>query len=131
MNPLPWIQLGLTLVTPLIVLAVAWGRLNERDRARETTDKSILDGIKELNGKFDDLRAKTAAHDTNLAVQESAIAAIRVDLAALKTSIDANVSTDRQLRHEMREQFQRLHNDLELRLEQHISQTPPPPPRRR
>lgn len=130
MNPLPWIQLAVSLLAPLIVMAVAWGRLTERDTARSGVDQRILDGIKELNGKFDDLRVKTASHDTDLAVLESSLTTLRSEIAAMKTTIDSNVATDRNLRHEMRGEFQKLINELSGRFEQFASQ-PPPPPRRR
>ena len=131
MNPLPWIQLAVSLLAPLIMMAVAWGRLSERDNARSEVDKRILDGIKELNGKFDDLTAKTAAHDTDLAVLESSLNALRAEITSMKSTIDANAATDRGLRHEMRDQFQRQLTELTVRVEQYASQPPPPPARPR
>lgn len=124
MNALPWIQLALTLVSPLIVLAVAWGRLTERDHQHEEVDKSILAAIKEVATKVDALSGKTAGHDTDLALLESSINTIRSDLTAMKALVDTNAGTDRQLRHEMREQFQRQINELSLRVEQRASQPP-------
>jgi len=135
-NPLPWIQLAVTLLTPLLVLAVAWGRLNERDRARaeadaeqrrqsEKTAAELLAAVKAVDAKVETMRDRAAAHDTRISNHDTQIETLRDDARQLRALHESFVAESRDARHKLRDDL----NVLALRIER-ASSAPPPPSRK-
>lgn len=135
MNPLPWIQLAVTLLTPLLVLAVAWGRLNERDRARaeaeaeqrrqsEKTAAELLAAVKAVDAKVETMRDRAAAHDTRISNHDTQIETLRDDVRQLRALHESFVAESRDARHKLRDDM----NVLALKLER--ASSAPPAPRR-
>lgn len=133
MNPLPWIQLAVTLLTPLLVLAVAWGRLNERDRARaeadaeqrrqsEKTAAELLAAVKAVDAKVETMRDRAAAHDTRISNHDTQIETLKDEMRQHRALLDAFVGESREARHKIRDDL----NVLALRIER-ASSAPPPP----
>jgi septal ring factor EnvC (AmiA/AmiB activator) len=87
MNPLPWIQLAVTLLTPLIVLAVAWGRLSERDRETEKTTEKILKAIEGVDAKLETIKEKLATHDTRISTLDTRLASLDSEFRRLETLV--------------------------------------------
>lgn len=87
MNPLPWIQLAVALLTPLIVLAVAWGRLAERDRESEKTTDKILRAIESVDSKLDAIKEKLATHDTRISTLVTRFEALDAEFRRLQTLV--------------------------------------------
>lgn len=126
MNPLPWIQLTVTLLAPLLVLAVAWGRLNERDRANEKTTAEILGAIKSVDAKVETMRDRSAAHDVRISSHDTLIETLRDEVKALRALVDVTNTEHRAGLHKARNDLA----ELTLRLER-LSSTPPAPRPRR
>lgn len=133
MNPLPWIQLAVTLLTPLLVLAVAWGRLNERDRARaeadaeqrrqgEKTAAELLAAVKAVDAKVEAMRDRSAAHDTRISNHDTQLETLKDDMRQLRALHEAFVGESREARHKLRDDM----NVLALKIER-ASSAPPPP----
>lgn len=126
MNPLPWIQLAVSLVTPLILMAVAWGRLNERDRANEKITAEILGAIKSVDTKVETMRDRSAAHDVRLSSHDTLIETLRDEVKALRALLDVTTNEHRAALHKTRNDLA----ELSLRFER-LSSTPPAPRPRR
>lgn len=106
MTPLPWIQLAVTLLTPLVVLAVAWGRLAERDRARTETDARILSAIDGIRTRIDGAAERLGSHDTSITVHGSRLDALTAQLTAMSGRLDAHITESREARHALRGELQ-------------------------
>jgi septal ring factor EnvC (AmiA/AmiB activator) len=87
MNPLPWIQLAVALLTPLIVLAVAWGRLSERDRAAEKITDKILKAIESVDAKLEVIKDKLAVHDTRISTLDTKLTAMDSELRRIESIV--------------------------------------------
>jgi len=132
-NPLPWIQLAVTLLTPVLVLAVAWGRLNERDRARaeaeaeqrrqsERTAAELLAAVKTVDTKVETMRDRSAAHDTRISNHDTQIETLKDEMRQHRALLDAFVGESREARHKLRDDM----NVLALKIER-ASSAPPAP----
>lgn len=87
MNPIPLIQLAVALLTPLIVLAIAWGRLSERDRESEKTTEKILRAIESVDAKLDAIKEKLASHDTRISTLVTRFEALDAEFRRLETLV--------------------------------------------
>lgn len=87
MNPIPLIQLAVALLTPLIVLAIAWGRLSERDHATERITEKILKAIESVDAKLEVIKDKLAVHDTRISTLDTKLAALDSELRRLEALV--------------------------------------------
>ena len=87
MNPIPLIQLAVALLTPLIVLAIAWGRLSERDHATEKITEKILRAIESVDAKLEVIKDKLAVHDTRISTLDTKLAALDSELRRIETIV--------------------------------------------